>query len=53
MPGNRQGQTDAAGIPEALFGPELPGCKRAGAGERGAAQQKIASFQERIRRASF
>jgi len=44
----RQGlrQPGAAGIPEALLGPIAPGGERTGAGERGAAQQEVASFQE-------
>jgi hypothetical protein len=45
-------QADEAGIPEPLLRPEPPRRKRARAGERGAAQQKVASFQECVRRAS-
>jgi len=45
MPGDRRRQADAAGIPENLLGPESPGCKPAGAGKRGAAQQEFASVQ--------
>jgi len=54
VPREREWQADTAGIPEALLGPEFPGRKRAGAGERGATQQKMPSFQKRkeIRRAS-
>jgi hypothetical protein len=49
VPGERRRQTDAAGIPEALLRPESPRRKRGGAGERGSAEQQVASFQERRR----
>jgi len=40
-----QRQADAAGIPDALVGPVAPGRKRAGACNRGAASNEMASFQ--------
>jgi len=40
-----QRQADAAGIPDAFIGPVAPGRKRAGAGNCGAANDEIASFQ--------
>jgi len=54
MPRDRRWQADAAGIPDALLRPITPGSKRCGAGERGAAKNKIASFQlrKKIRPAS-
>jgi hypothetical protein len=39
VPGELQRQADAAGIPEALLGPEFPDRERAGAGERTGAEQ--------------
>jgi len=39
VPRQMQRQADAAGIPEALLGPEFPGSERACAGERSTAEK--------------
>jgi len=45
VPLQQQRQTRAAGIPETLLRPEAPSRQRCRAGERRAAEQKVASFQ--------
>jgi len=45
VPLQQQRQAGATGVPETLLGPEAPSRQRCRAGERRAAEQKVASFQ--------
>jgi len=45
VPLQQQRQAGAAGVPEALLGPEAPSRQRRRAGECRAAEKKVASFQ--------
>jgi hypothetical protein len=45
VPEQMPGDADAAGIPEPLLGPEIPGGDSRGAGRSGTAENEMPSFQ--------